>query len=58
MSLETIDLDQALALERDAAAANDPDPDVYDELAVLHAAAGEAARADAARARAAALRAK
>jgi tetratricopeptide (TPR) repeat protein len=45
-----------LALERDAAAANDPDPYVYDELALLHAAAGDAARADAAQARAAALR--
>jgi tetratricopeptide (TPR) repeat protein len=47
-----------LALERDAAAANDPDPYVYDELALLHAEAGDAARADAARARAATLRAK
>jgi tetratricopeptide (TPR) repeat protein len=47
-----------LALERDAAAANEPDPYVYDELALLHAAAGDTARADAARARAAALRTK
>jgi tetratricopeptide (TPR) repeat protein len=47
-----------LALERDVAAANDPDPHVYDELAQLHGAAGDAARADAARARAAALRGK
>ena len=47
-----------LALERDAAAAGDPDPHVYDELALLQAAAGDAARADAARSRAAALRGK
>jgi len=45
-----------LALERDAAAANDPDPYVYDELAALHAARGDRAAAAAAKARAAALR--
>jgi len=45
-----------LALERDAAAANDPDPYVYDELAALHEARGDRAAADAAKSRAAALR--
>jgi tetratricopeptide (TPR) repeat protein len=45
-----------LALERDAAAANDPDPYVYDELALLQRAAGNAKAADEAQARAAALR--
>jgi tetratricopeptide (TPR) repeat protein len=45
-----------LALERDAAAANDPDPYVYDELALLHAASGNAEAADRARARAKELR--
>ncbi len=45
-----------LALERDAAAANEPDPYVYDELALLHAAAGDATRAAAARIRAEELR--
>ncbi len=52
--------DEALALqlvlERDAAATNEPDPYVYDELALLHAAAGDASRATAARDKAEALR--
>ncbi len=54
--------DEALALQRalesDAAAANDPDPYVYDELALLQRAAGNAKAADEAQARAAALRKK
>ena len=45
-----------LALEKDAAAANEPDPYVYDELALLHAARGDAAGAAQARERAQALR--
>ena len=45
-----------LALERDAAAAGEPDPEVYDELALLHRAAGHDKLADEARARAAQLR--
>lgn len=45
-----------LALERDAAQAGAPDPYVYDELALLHAARGEADKAAQARARAQALR--
>ncbi len=45
-----------IALERDAQAAGDPDPYVYDELALLHAARGEAERAAQARARAEELR--
>lgn len=45
-----------LALERDTLAANEPDPYVYDELALLHAAAGDTARATAARNKAEALR--
>ena len=45
-----------LALERDSMAANEPDPHVYDELALLHAAAGDTARATAARNEAEALR--
>lgn len=49
-------LAQQLALERDAAAADAPDPYVYDELALLHAAAGNAEAADRARARARELR--
>jgi hypothetical protein len=49
-------LAQQLALERDAAAANEPDPYVYDELALLHAAVGAASRATAARDKAEALR--
>jgi len=49
-------LAQQLALERDAAAANAPDPYVYDELALLHAAVGQADAAERARARARELR--
>jgi tetratricopeptide (TPR) repeat protein len=49
-------LSQQLALERDAAAAGQPDPYVYDELALLHAAGGNADAADRARARAKELR--
>jgi tetratricopeptide (TPR) repeat protein len=49
-------LAQQLALERDAAAANAPDPYVYDELALLHAAGGDADAAERARARARELR--
>jgi tetratricopeptide (TPR) repeat protein len=45
-----------LALERDAAAANDPDPYVYDELALLHAARGDETEAGRARQRAQELR--
>lgn len=45
-----------LALERDAAAAGAPDPYVYDELALLQAARGQAAAAAAAKARAQELR--
>jgi tetratricopeptide (TPR) repeat protein len=45
-----------LALERDAAAAGKPDPYVYDELALLHAARGDAPSAARARAQAEALR--
>ena len=45
-----------LALERDAAAAGTPDPYVYDELALLHAARGQAEPAAKARARAEELR--
>lgn len=45
-----------LALEADAAAASAPDPYIYEELALLHRAAGDAKRADAARARAEELR--
>ncbi len=41
-----------LALERDAAAAGAPDPHVYDELALLHAARGQAEPAAKARTRA------
>jgi hypothetical protein len=41
-----------IALERDAAAANAPDRYVYEELALLHDARGDAAAAAAARARA------
>jgi tetratricopeptide (TPR) repeat protein len=40
-----------LALERDAAAAGAPDPYVYDELALLHAARGQAEQAARARTR-------
>jgi tetratricopeptide (TPR) repeat protein len=47
-----------LALERDAAAAGQPDAYVYDELALLHRAAGQPEAADKARARAAQLRAR
>jgi tetratricopeptide (TPR) repeat protein len=47
-----------LALERDAAAAGAPDPYVYDELALLHRAAGDEKAALQAEARAAQLRAK
>ena len=49
-------LSQQLALERDAAAAGQPDPYVYDELALLHAAGGNADAADRARVRAKELR--
>ena len=49
-------LAQQLALERDAAAAGQPDPYVYDELALLHAAVGQADAAERARARARELR--
>jgi tetratricopeptide (TPR) repeat protein len=49
-------LAQQLALERDAAAAGQPDPYVYDELALLHAAVGNADAADRARVRAKELR--
>jgi tetratricopeptide (TPR) repeat protein len=49
-------LAQQLALERDAAAAGQPDPYVYDELALLHAAGGNADAADRARVRAKELR--
>jgi tetratricopeptide (TPR) repeat protein len=45
-----------LALERDTAQAGAPDPYVYDELALLYAARGEADKAAQARARAQALR--
>lgn len=45
-----------LALERDAAAAGEPGSHVYDELALLYAAAGGAARATSARAKAEELR--
>jgi tetratricopeptide (TPR) repeat protein len=45
-----------IALERDAQAAGEPDPYVYDELALLHAARGETERAAQARARAEELR--
>jgi tetratricopeptide (TPR) repeat protein len=45
-----------LALERDAQAAGEPDSYVYDELALLHAARGEAERAAQARAKAEELR--
>jgi tetratricopeptide (TPR) repeat protein len=45
-----------LALERDAAAAKAPDPYVYDELALLHDAAGRADAAALARGRAQELR--
>lgn len=45
-----------LALERDGVGADDADPYVYDELALLHRAAGNAAAADTAQARAAQLR--
>jgi tetratricopeptide (TPR) repeat protein len=47
-----------LALERDAAAAGDPDPYVYDELALLRRAAGDEKQALEAEARAATLRKK
>lgn len=47
-----------LALERDAAAAGDPDPYVYDELVLLHHASGNAKLASDAEARAASLRKK
>jgi tetratricopeptide (TPR) repeat protein len=47
-----------LALERDAAAAGDPDPYVFDELALLHRAAGDEKQALDAQARAARLRKK
>jgi hypothetical protein len=46
------------ALEREAQVAGQPDPFVFDELALLHAARGEADKAAQSRARAAALRAK
>jgi len=53
-------LDEALAmqlaLERDAQAAGEPDPYVYDELALLHAARGDTDRAAQARAKAQELR--
>jgi tetratricopeptide (TPR) repeat protein len=45
-----------LALERDAAAAGEPDPYVYDELALLHRAVGDEKQAAQAEARAANLR--
>ncbi|MDH4287507.1 MAG: tetratricopeptide repeat protein [Aquincola sp.] len=45
-----------LALERDAQAAGEPDPYVYDELALLHAARGDAERAARERAKAKELR--
>jgi hypothetical protein len=45
-----------LALERDAAASGEPDPYVYDELALLHCAVGDEKRALDAEARAANLR--
>jgi hypothetical protein len=45
-----------LALERDAAAAGAPDAFVYDELALLHAARGQAELAAQARAKAQGLR--
>ena len=45
-----------LALERDAAAAGAPDPYVYDELVLLHRAAGNEKPALEAEARAAQLR--
>jgi tetratricopeptide (TPR) repeat protein len=55
-------LDEALsmqsALEREAQVAGQPDPFVFDELALLHAARGEADKAAQSHARAAALRAK
>jgi tetratricopeptide (TPR) repeat protein len=47
-----------LALERDAATAGEPDPYVYDELALLHRAVGDEKRALEAEARAAQLRKK
>ena len=47
-----------LALERDAAAAGDPDPEVYDELVLLHHASGNEKLAREAQARAASLRKK
>jgi len=47
-----------LALERDAAAAGEPDPYVYDELVLLHRAAGDERRELEAQARAAELRRK
>jgi tetratricopeptide (TPR) repeat protein len=47
-----------LALERDAAAAGDPDPEVYDELVLLHRASGNEKLAREAEARAARLRKK
>jgi tetratricopeptide (TPR) repeat protein len=46
-----------LALEREAAAAGEPDAEIYDELAWLHDAVGDATAAASARARAAQLRA-
>ena len=49
-------LAQQLALERDATAAGQPDPYVYEELALLHAAGGRADAAERARARAKELR--
>jgi tetratricopeptide (TPR) repeat protein len=53
-------IDDALSmqteLERDAAAAGEPDAEVYDELALLHEARGDATAASRARARAAQLR--
>ncbi len=49
-------LAQQLALEREAAAAGKPDPSVYDELALLHAAVGDADAAERARVRARELR--
>jgi tetratricopeptide (TPR) repeat protein len=56
--LRTEALAMQLALERDAAAAGDPDPYVYDELALLHRAAGDEKQALDAEARAAQLRKK
>ena len=47
-----------LALERDAAAAGDPDPYVYDELVLLHRASANEKLASEAEARAAQLRKK